>query len=219
MSYERQDSTSSLQLYRERKVERMAAMRRAVDEGRTNVVSSAQAQSSVLSAREPLNLVGRAVNAELSSARASVAEMQALSEWLVDSNLPSFDGPFYSSRAICYGNLAALRDGMNAPKETAKCVREALHGGKYIFGGAARNVRLNLKVSTCFDLITGRLIIDSLDENKTFLLVSNGQPLKIVPFNETTTKHVRSPIDIIRSNKGHSPKTRNLDSNSTIKNK
>lgn len=40
MSYERQDSTSRLQLYRERKVERMAAMRRAIDEGRTTVVSS-----------------------------------------------------------------------------------------------------------------------------------------------------------------------------------
>lgn len=219
MSYERQDSTSSLQLYRERKVERMAAMRRAVDEGRTNVVSSDQAQSSELSAREPLNLVGRAVSAELSSARASVAEMQALSEWLVDSNLSSFIGSFYTSRALCHGNLAALRDGMNAPKETAKCVREALHGGKYIFGGAARNVRLNLKVSSGFDLITGRLILNSLDENKTFLLVSNGQPLNIVPYNETTTKYVRRPIDLIRSNKGPSPTTRNLAKNSTIKNK
>lgn len=45
MSYERQDSTSKVHLYRERKVERMAAMRRAIDQGRTTVVSSDSASS------------------------------------------------------------------------------------------------------------------------------------------------------------------------------
>lgn len=45
MSYERQDSTSKVHQYRERKVERMAAMRRAIDQGRTTVISSDSASS------------------------------------------------------------------------------------------------------------------------------------------------------------------------------
>lgn len=54
MSYERQDSTSRLQLYRERKIARMEAMRRAVDEGRTTVVSSASASEDESPVRDPL---------------------------------------------------------------------------------------------------------------------------------------------------------------------
>lgn len=40
MSYERQDSTSRLEQYRARQAERIEAMSRAIDEGRTTVVSS-----------------------------------------------------------------------------------------------------------------------------------------------------------------------------------
>ncbi|WP_289368082.1 hypothetical protein [Pantoea stewartii] len=54
MSYERQDSTSRLQLYRERKIARMEAMRRAVDEGRTTVVSSASASEDESPVRDAL---------------------------------------------------------------------------------------------------------------------------------------------------------------------
>lgn len=42
MSYERQNSTTRLEQYRARQAERIEAMSRAIDEGRTTVVSSAE---------------------------------------------------------------------------------------------------------------------------------------------------------------------------------
>jgi len=42
MSYERQNSTTRLEQYRARQAERIEAMSRAIDEGRTTVISSAK---------------------------------------------------------------------------------------------------------------------------------------------------------------------------------
>ncbi len=197
----------------------MAAMRRAVDEGRTNVVSSIQAESSELPASKPQVMVGGAVNAELASARASVAGKQAIDEWFEDKarlTLGSCGTP-HISRVNCIGNAVTLYSALNPPKETARRVREALHGKNYIYGGAARNVRLN--VSAGCDLITDRLILNILDEKQTFLFVSNGEPVKIVSTKETTAQYAKSSIDVVRSNKRTSPNARNSPSISTIKNK
>lgn len=47
MSYERQDSTNRLEQYRARQAERIAAMNRAIDEGKTRVVRSNEPQESM----------------------------------------------------------------------------------------------------------------------------------------------------------------------------
>ena len=73
MSYERQDSTSKVQLYRERKVERMAAMRRAIDQGRTTVVSTDSASSD----EAPSN-----VSYYLCSPQVA-AEIRSLPDWII----------------------------------------------------------------------------------------------------------------------------------------
>lgn len=61
MSYERQNSTDRLARYRARVIERTEAMIRAVEEGRTRVVSAdaSQNQSGSESRRHGLNSAGK----------------------------------------------------------------------------------------------------------------------------------------------------------------
>jgi len=144
MSYERQNSTSRLQLYRERKVERMAAMRRAIDEGRTTVVSS----DSVSVDESPIDAPVYYCSVK------PLAEMKTCSDHLIsDATLAALEGYYYGLGDYKYvirnSILAAFHDRLNKvrnekrqsywihdlnsiqtlghPNTTARLVSEALH--------------------------------------------------------------------------------------------
>lgn len=196
MSYERQDSISRLQLYRDRKVERMAAMRRAVDEGRTTAVSSASPPAEKSTTRQPrIRLVGKC-EAELRALPDHIQSelMAALApQWLTHRRKLNSEKLDTWQRLFLDGGY--FIKSPSHPNETARLISELLHR-KVVLPENPSNYSMNLHWITAH-----RLIGNNLQSSRDYYyLISWMQATDIMPAIDFRHQYVSTTTDLIREN-------------------
>lgn len=215
MSYERQDSISRLQLYRDRKVERMAAMRRAVDEGRTTAVSSASPPAEKSTTRQPrYRLVGN-VEAELRALPDHIQSelMAALApQWLAHRRKLNKEKHDRWQRLWLDGGY--FIKSPSHPNETARLISELLHRKEELPDNSSFYV-INLHWITAH-----RSIESSFQSSRDYsYIISWVQGTDVIPAIDLRHQYVSTTTDLIRENLKDSWERDNSFNHSLFKNK
>lgn len=175
MSYERQDSTSRLQLYRQRQAERMEAMMQAIHEGRTTVVTSSPVP---LSASE-----------DVSHAHKEQIPLKAIEkETKSDSRL---------NKCFDLGNYKFFGPGL--PNATAQCVSHALRTGPLYGSEAVQHYRSSMRgyIDEIFAHVLASIIAKDGKPAHGELFSYDAKMGKFVPLKIGPKKSIANTVDLI----------------------